>query len=136
MPYFRIMAAILFAMVTRGFVGLAFVVLSLFMVLVVGFQKYRTNSSSAARKRLAEGAYAMESASDHLKIDVDSFNLWSGPDGHLKAEIEIPAPGIPARDKTKAHRQTEMLEMNSDFTMRRFRYELENSAVSGETDAS
>jgi hypothetical protein len=132
MPNFRIVAAILSTMVTRRFVGVAFVVVGLFTVLVLGLQKYRTNSSSAARQKLAEGAYAMESTSDHLKIDIDSFNLWSGPDQHLRAEIEIPAPGIPARDKTKAHRQTEMLEMNSDFRMRRFRYELENSTVSGD----
>src|SRR5437660_2877667 len=103
-------------MLTRRFISYAFAIVALLAVLVITLQRHYRNAASAPKQKIAEGAYTMEPASSHLKVEVDSFTLLPAPGQGLKAEIAMPAAGIPARDTARPHRQSETLEMNSDFT--------------------
>lgn len=86
-------------------------------------------------RKIAEGAYSAVStgaSTGTAKAEVDSFTLWADSGQRLRAVIASDLLNIPPRDPSKPHHQTETLEMNSDFSMRRMRYELENSNISGD----
>src|ERR1043166_848329 len=109
---------------------------ALLLLLVIGFGLYRYRAGRAgSAKKIAEGTYSVISAVDasrKAKAEVDSFTLWKDPGHRLRAVVASGLLGIPPRDPTKPYHQTETLEMNSDFSMRRMRYELENSNISGD----
>ena len=108
-----------------------------FLILIaigLGLYRYRVGHAESPKK-IAEGAYSVVSSLDSSRrasAEVDSFTLWQGPGRHLKAVIAPGVLGIPPRDPTKPHHQTETLEMNSDLSMRRLRYELQNSSIAGD----
>ena len=108
---------------------------ALLLLVAIGFGLYRYRVGHAEPpKKIAEGAYSVVSRLDSSRsanTEVDSFTLWQGPGRHLKAVIAPGALGIPPRDPAKPHHQTETLEMNSDLSMRRLRFELENSSIAG-----
>lgn len=109
---------------------------ALLLLLVIGFGLYRYRAGRAGSpKKIAEGTYSVISAVDssrNAKAIVDSFTLWEDPGHRLRAVIASGLLGIPPRDPSKPYHQTETLEMNSDFSMRHVRYELENSNISGD----
>ena len=110
------------------------VILAALLVLAfigAGIHYYRQQTTAA--HQIAEGSYSAVSTepSSHKSIaEVDSFTLWADPGQRLRAVIAINLLKFPARDPAKPSHQTEALELNSDFSMRRMRYELENTTVS------
>jgi len=109
---------------------------ALLLLLAIGLGLYRYRIGHAGSpKNIAEGAYSVVShldSSSRANTEVDSFTLWRGPGRHLKAVITPGVLGIPPRDPAKPHHQTETLEMNSDLSMRRLRFELKNSNIAGD----
>ena len=109
---------------------------ALLVLIAIGLGLYRYRVGHAeSPKKIAEGTYSVVrrlDSSRRANAEVDSFTLWQGPGRHLKAVIIPGALGIPPRDPAKPHHQTETLEMNFDLSMRRVRYELENSNIAGD----
>ena len=124
------------AMPQRRVLILVLAVLPVLVLIGVGIQHYYTSQTAATTPgKIAEGAYSVVSttpSSHESKGEVDSFTLWSDPGQRLRAAIAFHLLDLAARDPAKPRHQTETLEMNSDFSMRRVRYELENTNISGD----
>jgi hypothetical protein len=73
-------------------------------------------AAAAAPQKVAEGAYGK----------FDSWTLWATPDDQLKAEIEMSIYSDLARAPGKPLLQSETLALDTDFTMRGFRYVSKN----------
>ena len=122
------------AMPQRRVLVLIVTALLLLALIAAGIHHYYTRQTATSRK-IAEGAYSAASTepSSHKSMaEVDSFTLWSDPGQRLRVVITFHLLDFPVRDPGKPGRQTETLEMNSDFSMRLLRYELENTNVSGD----
>lgn len=114
--------------------------LSAGVIIGVGLHYYSRRTATFTRqtttpRKIAEGTYSILSsdpASPTQRADVDSFTLWADPDGHLRTVITLQLFGSSVRDPGKPSHQTEVLELNSDLSMRRMRFELENTQISGD----
>jgi len=117
----------------RRLMVLATTALPLLTLSGIGFHRYYLARIETPRK-LADGVYSLvatEASARAARVKVNSFALWK-VSGHLKAVIESEPFYFPVHDPNKPHHQTETLEMNSDLSMRRLRYELENTEMPGD----
>lgn len=114
---------------------LVFILAALSALVIIGVGLHYYTRRTATPRKIAEGTYSVSSsdpASPTSRADVDSFTLWTDPNGHLRTVIALQLFGSSARDPTRPFRQTEVLELNSDLSMRRLRFELENTKISGD----